>query len=127
MKHFFKSQAIACSTLSLLGLPLFAQGPDQCWNLKKHGDAGATACFERLTRAADAATQAEGHWGLRNYQAANDAFRAAVKSRDKDPKPRVRWGMLFLEHYQPADAAEQQRAEIERAGDQNDRWPGRDA
>jgi cellulose synthase operon protein C len=87
-------------------LPLAAQGPEQCWSLQKHGDAGATACFERLTKAADAATQAEGWWGLHNYSSANDAFRAAVKARAKDPKPRIRWGRMYLEHYQPGDAAD---------------------
>ncbi len=81
--------------------------------MKKHGDPGTRACFERLTRAGDAATQAEGWWGLQgfedavqNFKNANDAFRAAVKSRPKDPKPRVRWGLLFLEHKQPADAVD---------------------
>ncbi len=89
-------------------VPLMAQGPEaaKCWNLKKHGDAGSTACFQKLTSSPDAAVQAEGYWGQRNYQAANDAFRAVVKSRDKDPKPRIRWGLMYLEHWQPADAAD---------------------
>ena len=92
----------------LASVPLMAQGPEaaKCWNLKKHGDAGATACFQKLTSSPDTATQAEGYWGQRNYQAANDAFRAVVKTRDKDPKPRIRWGLMYLEHWQPADAAD---------------------
>ena len=92
----------------LATLPLMGQGTiaAKCWTLKKHGDTGTQACFQKLTTASDTADQAEGYWGLRNYQAANDAFRAAVKSRDKDPKPRVRWGLMYLEHWQPADAAD---------------------
>jgi tetratricopeptide (TPR) repeat protein len=54
----------------------------------------------------DAATQAEGWWGLDDYKASNEAFRAAVKARPKDAHVRVRWGRLFLERAQPADAAD---------------------
>src|SRR5207249_6178321 len=49
--------------------------------------------------------RAEGFWGLHDYQAANDAFRAAVKAHEKDPNLRVRWGRMYLEHWQPVDAA----------------------
>ncbi len=93
---------------ALASLPLLAQGPEaaKCWNLKNHGDAGTTACFQKLTSSPDSATQAEGYWGLRDFKAANDAFRAATKARAKDPKPKIRWGLMYLEAYQPADAAD---------------------
>jgi tetratricopeptide (TPR) repeat protein len=99
---------LLASFLVFAAVPLMGQGTEaaKCWNLRKHGDAGASACFQKLTAMPDAAVQAEGYWGQRNYQAANDAFRAAVKARDKDPKPRIRWGLMFLEHWQPADAAD---------------------
>jgi tetratricopeptide (TPR) repeat protein len=85
-----------------------AQGPEaaKCWNLKKHGDAGTSACFQKLTSSPDAATKAEGYWGLKDYQNANDAFRAISKVREKDAKLKIRWGLMFLEHWQPADAAD---------------------
>ncbi len=92
----------------LASLPLMAQGPEaaKCWNLKNHGDAGATACFQKLTGSPDAATQAEGYWGLKDYQNANNAFKAISKIREKDAKLKIRWGLMFLEHWQPADAAD---------------------
>jgi tetratricopeptide (TPR) repeat protein len=75
-----------------------------CAALKHRGDANTRACYQRLTRSADPALQGEGFWALGDFKAANDAFRAAVKARPKDPAPRVRWGRLFLDHYQASDA-----------------------
>ena len=80
--------------------------PEQCETLRHHGDPDAKACFQRLTRSGDPGVQAEGFWALRDYQAANDAFRAAVKMHPKDPNLRVRWGRMYLEHWQPADAGD---------------------
>ena len=75
-----------------------------CAALKHHGDPNTRACYQRLTRSSDPAVQGEGFWALGDFKSANDAFRAAVKARPKDPAPRVRWGRLFLDHYQAADA-----------------------
>ncbi len=91
----------------LLGaLSLSAQTPDlaRCVALRHHGDPGTQQCYQALTRSRDPGVQAEGFWGLRDYKAANDAFRAAVKAQPKDPNVRVRWGRMYLEHWQPADA-----------------------
>ncbi len=87
-------------------VPLSAQTPDlaRCMALRHHGDPGTQACYQGLTRSRDPGVQAEGFWGLRDYKAANDAFRAAVKAQPKDPNLRVRWGRMYLEHWQPADA-----------------------
>ncbi len=87
-------------------LPLAAQAPEvaHCLELRHHGDAGTRACYQNLTRSREPGIQAEGFWGLRDYKSANDAFRAAVKLHDKDPNLRVRWGRMYLEHWQPADA-----------------------
>ena len=87
----------------LLALPAFAQIPaaaEVCEKLRHHGDPSLPACYEKLTKSPDRAVQAEGLWGLRNYTAANDAFRDAVHARPLDPAPLVRWGDLYLDHWQ---------------------------
>jgi cellulose synthase operon protein C len=78
----------------------------QCETLRKHGDPGTTACYERLSMSKDLAIKAEGLWGLRQYFPANDAFRDAVKARPKDANLRVRWGLLYVENSLPGDAAD---------------------
>src|SRR5579862_9053641 len=40
-----------------------------------------------------------------NYEEANNAFRALVKANPKNAEYRVRWGRLFLERFNRADAA----------------------
>jgi cellulose synthase operon protein C len=75
-----------------------------CEALRHKGDPGAKACYQKLTRALDPAVQAEGFWGMGDYRSANDAFRAATKLREKDPAPRVRWGRMYLDHWQAPDA-----------------------
>ena len=108
------------AVLAALALPLVAQVPKKriatpppqtadpvkCETLRRHGDPDATNCFRNLTLAADPAIQAEGFWRLRDYQKANDAFRAAIKARPKDPDLRVQWGRLYFEHWQPKDATD---------------------
>src|SRR5579863_9279755 len=92
----------------LIALPAIAQTQAdvaQCANLRKHGDPGSTACYQRLTRSSDPAVRAEGFWAQRNYQDANNAFRDALKAHDKDVNIRVRWGLMYLEHKGPMDAA----------------------
>ena len=91
-------------------LPLWGQAPATpadalpCEALRHKGDPGAKACYQKLTRALDPAVQAEGFWGIGDFRAANDAFRAATKLRAKDPAPRVRWGRMYLDHWQAPDA-----------------------
>jgi tetratricopeptide (TPR) repeat protein len=89
--------------------PVSAQIPSQvtqCETLRKHGDPATKACYQRLSTSKDLAIQAEGLWGLRDYAAANSAFQAAVKARPKDANLKVRWGRMFMEYSQPADAAD---------------------
>ena len=84
-----------------------AQTPSQviqCETLRKHGDPGTKACYQKLATSNDLAIKAEGLWGLRDYQDANDAFQAAVKARPKDANLKVRWGRMFMEYSQPGDA-----------------------
>ena len=76
----------------------------QCEALRKHGDPGTKACYEKLSTSNDLAIKAEGLWGLRDYQNANNAFQAAVKARPKDANLKVRWGRMFNDYSQPGDA-----------------------
>ncbi len=87
-------------------LPLAAQSfdPAHCAALRHHGDPDASKCYQQLTKSPDPGVRAEGYWGARNYTRANEEFRAAVKAHDKDPYLRVRWGRMYLEHWQPVDA-----------------------
>ena len=95
----------------LSGLPLLAQAPAtpkealQCEALRHKGDPASRDCYQRLTRSSDPAIAAEGFWGIGDFRAANDSFRAAVKLRDADPAPRVRWGRMYLEHWQASEAS----------------------
>jgi len=94
----------------LSGLPLLAQAPAtpkealQCEALRHKGDPAARDCYQRLTRSSDPAVAAEGFWGVGDFRSANDSFRAAVKLRDADPAPRVRWGRMYLDHWQASEA-----------------------
>lgn len=77
-----------------------------CTNLRHHGQlAQARACFERLSRDQDSFLSAEGYLGLGQYDEANDQFRVAIKEQPKSAQVRTEWGKLYLEHYQPGDAA----------------------
>jgi Tfp pilus assembly protein PilF len=53
---------------------------------------------------ADAARLAEDAWKRGDYQAANDYFRSAVAQQPKSAALKVRWGRLYLDRFQPADA-----------------------
>src|SRR5437868_2076138 len=93
---------------SMLTQAAFAQpaAVKECETLRHHGDPSAKECFQKLSRSADAATRAEGLWGLKDYNGANDAFQAAVKARPKDANLLTRWGLMYLEHWQPSDASD---------------------
>ncbi len=49
--------------------------------------------------------RAESLWKVHNYDGANAAFRDLVKKYPKNSDYRVRWGRLFLERFNPAEAA----------------------
>ncbi|HEV8146984.1 MAG TPA: tetratricopeptide repeat protein, partial [Bryobacteraceae bacterium] len=68
------------------------------------GDPDAKGCFQRLTHTTDPGIAAEGFWGLKDYQSANNYFRAANKAKPKDPYVRTRWGRMYLEHWQKDEA-----------------------
>jgi cellulose synthase operon protein C len=79
---------------------------DDCRQLRHHGKlAQARGCFGALTRASTAFDRAEGNWGLGRYEEANLEFRAAIKEQPRSAAVRIEWGRMYLDHYQPGDAA----------------------
>jgi tetratricopeptide (TPR) repeat protein len=99
---FFVSAAIA----SALALPCFATQADQCRALRRHGHLSeARACFTGLLRSNEAFARAEGYWGLEQYEDANAQFRIAYEEGPNSPAVRVAWGRLFLERFNPGEAA----------------------
>lgn len=90
----------------LIALPLAAATPPECHELRKRGQtAKADACYRQLSTSTDPYLRAEGLWGLRLYQDANEQFKAAVARSPKNAEFRVRWGRLFLERFNSAEAA----------------------
>ncbi len=86
--------------------PAFAQSPDACAALRHHGQFDAAqSCYTRLAASPNPALRAEGLWHLERWQDANTAFRAAVAAHPDDDNLRVRWGLLYLDHWQDQDAA----------------------
>jgi tetratricopeptide (TPR) repeat protein len=98
-----KRFAIFC----LLAAPLLSAIPgENCKTLRHHGQMKeAQACFSALARSPDAFARAEGLWGTDRFEAANDEFRVAEKNAPRSAEVKTEWGLLFLEHYQPGDAA----------------------
>ncbi len=79
---------------------------DGCRELRHHGKlAEAKACFSKLLSERDPLTRAEALWGLGRHTDANLEFRAAEKSQANPAVVKTEWGNLFLERYQPGDAA----------------------
>lgn len=50
--------------------------------------------------------QAEAFWKARRYKEANDEFRALVAKYPDNPDFKVRWGRLYLDHWQPDVASD---------------------
>jgi len=100
-----------CAVASFLffaAAPLYCAGAslEQCRELRHHGKLPqARSCFEELTRSADAFTRAEGYWGVADFTAANEQFRAAYRNQPKSAAVRVEWGKLLLERFNPQQAA----------------------
>jgi tetratricopeptide (TPR) repeat protein len=87
---------------------------DGCRELRHHGKlAEAKACFSKLLSERDALTRAEALWGLGRHTDANLEFRAAEKSQANPAVVKTEWGNLFLERYQPGDAAKLYEEAIE--------------
>lgn len=97
---------VAFCILLLAGASLASGAtPQSCQFLRKHGRRGkAQTCFQELTTSHNPYLRAEGYWGLRRYEQANDNFRAAVAEWKKNAYYRVRWGRLLHDRFNDADA-----------------------
>jgi tetratricopeptide (TPR) repeat protein len=81
--------------------------PADCWTLRKDGRrAEAQSCFDGLTGSADAYARAEGFWGLKEWDRANEQFRLATQPASSNALYKVRWGMLLHERFNDAEAAD---------------------
>jgi Flp pilus assembly protein TadD len=103
MKHIAPSLALSllCASASVG----YAATPIECWSLRKHGHASeAQTCFDHLTHNADAYAQAEGFWGLEQWDQANAQFRLATQPANSKPLYKVRWGLLLHERFNNAEA-----------------------
>ena len=69
----------------------------KCESLRKHGDAGETACWQRLSSSRNPAILAEGFWGLKQYKPAMEAFDLAAKTHPMDANLKVREGLMIFE------------------------------
>lgn len=78
----------------------------ECDDRQYHGQlVEAKDCYSRLLAAtSNPLTQAEAAWQLGDIQRANSLFREAVRLDERSARSRVRWGRLFLETHQYADA-----------------------
>jgi tetratricopeptide (TPR) repeat protein len=76
-----------------------------CADLKHHGKLPeANSCYASLLNSQDAFTRAEALWALERFQDANDQFKLAVANNPKNAEIRTRWGRLFLERFNKAEA-----------------------
>ncbi|HEY3937761.1 MAG TPA: hypothetical protein VGL97_10040 [Bryobacteraceae bacterium] len=97
------AKLVACAAFVL---PLAAAQVDTCKTLRHHGRLDeAQACFTNLLKDGDPFVRAQGYWGLERYDDANVEFRTANKNHPNSPAIKTAWGELYLEHYQPGDAA----------------------
>src|SRR5882724_5665372 len=100
-----KSGVLLAMVLGSMSLCQAANSPDACNTLRKRGQqAEAKSCYESLVRTNSAYLQAEGYWGLEQYDQANEAFRIATAAAGSDPLYKVRWGMLLHQRFNNTDA-----------------------
>src|SRR5688572_21279277 len=86
-------------------VPAFGYPGDDCRLLHKTGKRSeARNCFQKLTSSSTPAARAEGLWGISQFKEANTEFRAAVAAQPANADVRVRWGRLFLERFNKAEA-----------------------
>jgi len=97
--------SILCVLLAAASATSRAGTVSECQTLARHGrNAEARACYETLTRSGDAYLRAEGFWGLKRYEEANNEFRLAVSQSQGNALYRVRWGRLLHERFNNTDA-----------------------
>ncbi|MCZ6617553.1 MAG: tetratricopeptide repeat protein [Gammaproteobacteria bacterium] len=77
----------------------------RCHALDDTGDETAQNCYLELLRSElDDAVRGEALWRMGNTGAANRAFRRANQTDPGNPELLTRWGLLFIEVHQAADA-----------------------
>jgi cellulose synthase operon protein C len=86
-------------------IPAFGQTAEDCRSLERTGKlAESKTCYRKLTTSSSPALRAEGYWGVGNFHEANEQFKAAIAAHPQNAGLRVRWGRMYLEHYQPNEA-----------------------
>ena len=76
-------------------------------------------CYAEVLRLSDSlAARAEAAWALKDLQTANSLFQQAMRLNPDDVVTRVRWGDLYADSHQDAEAMEIYREALER--DEND-------
>lgn len=76
-----------------------------CEAMAATGGPQAAECYRQVARRhADPAVRAEALWAIGDVAGANAAFRDAAAAAPQDARVRARWGRLFLEVHQAADA-----------------------
>lgn len=74
-------------------------------------------CYANLLRTGNSlAVRAEAAWALKDLQAANSWFQQAMRENPDDVATRVRWGDLYADSHQDAEAMDIYREVIERDG-----------
>lgn len=97
--------SVVCALLLAGASMAHASTPGECQALGKHGRAAeAHTCYDALTREQNPYLRAEGYWGLKMYEQANNEFRTAVAQSDANALYRVRWGLLLHERFNNSDA-----------------------
>ncbi|MGH9583089.1 MAG: peptidase MA family metallohydrolase, partial [Bryobacteraceae bacterium] len=101
-----KRIAIVAAVFAICSAIAPASQLDNCRAQRHRGELReARACFTGLVGLSDPFLRAEGYWGLSDYEQANVEFRIAYKQQPKSALVREQWGALYLDHYQPGDAA----------------------
>ena len=87
-----------------------------CDRLHWRGQIAASAnCYAALLRSSDRpAVRAEAAWALHDLQAANSWFAQAMRENPDDVATRVRWGDLYADSHQDAEAMDIYREALER-------------
>ncbi len=107
--------AVLVATIAFAAGLCHGATPDDCHLLQRHGHKDeADRCYEALTQTRDPYLRAEGFWGLRQYQDANNEFRTAVAAQDGNAMYRVRWGRLLHERFNNKDADDLFQEALER-------------
>jgi tetratricopeptide (TPR) repeat protein len=73
--------------------------------VKKALRLSAVSLWLALILPAQTLDQAEALWKARRYVDANEVFKQLVAKHPENPDYRVRWGRLYLDHWQPVQAA----------------------